>query len=285
MKLLNYSVLIILILFSVQTCRANSALYFGDYTPIEEIAREIVLQFSAPAKDLAAVEIALKNNYFQAETNQIIAGERLEVKTTHQSYVVNNKITRINSSELYSNSNSLFLVLIFTATPIDSPGEYRNKLLIRKIYNEGIKAEEAIEKEIIVKINPWVKINKIKEQSKVVINSSNYHNKNLFSRSMPIIKVAANTNWRLYAVIESEKNKLFKMLKIIIPNQSEDYTSIEPEGVYLNFEDQIIAGGGKTIDEDHYWVEVPCSLAIDDFTKVEAGTINFPINFYVTKQD
>ena len=283
--LFNYIGLIILILFSWQTCMANSEFYLGEFTPVEEITSGMILQLAATEEDLVAVEIELENNYFKSEMNQIIAGDRLKIKTTQQEYIIDNTITRINSNELYYNYNNFSLALIFTAKPIDLPGEYKNKLIIRKIYSEGIRAEAVVGREVIVKINPWVKIEKIEAQSKVMIDSSNYSNKNLFSRSIPVVKVASNTDWRLYAVIEAEKNKLVKMLKIIIPNQSVAYTSVRPEGIYLNFEEQLIASGGKTVEDNQYWVEVPCSLSIDDFTKVEAGTIDFPINFYVSKAD
>ena len=284
--LLSLILLISITLFNSQIIKANSALSFGAFTPKGEISKELILSIPVREDSLLAVEIWLASNNFRSINNQMITGDRVELRTNSQQYILNNKRTRINKSELYQNNlGQLSLLISFTAKTFDLPGKYTNKIMIRKIYSEELIREKIIEQEVVVKINPWLLIRKVDNRAKIIIDHTSYRNKNLFSRTMPLIQIAANTSWKLYAVINESETKLIGSLKLLVPNQSTDYSSIKPKGHYLNLKPKLIAAGNKTVGEDGYWIDLSCSLLIDDFTKVRAGTIDFPINFYLEELD
>lgn len=220
--------------------------------------KHIEVQLEAPVKNVANFET--------------LDGQRLIIETYTDRYSLqNNKVIIFPDAKIYAeNSSALPLKIYCTVHPEDSPGNYRNNLLVTETYTDGQKKTWLIPLQVEVK--PWLKL-EVTHNSHSIDRLS--ENQNTLTSSFPgTLKITGNSPWKLYASGEN----IPQMLYIDIPS--------EPRKHLINGkQEELLAAGETPTAKKRGYISLPFVLTLDNYQEMRAGKINFPLSFHLQLND
>lgn len=274
---------VILIIFLFLLCsftQVNAAnINFGSITAKETISKDMIINMTQN-DDIDFIEVFLDND-LQSEKNNKLTG-CLKVKTQKREISLIKDPVRIKKDELYNDINGLFIILSLTINPDDIPGDYSGIMKIKEYNSSNTdKANNIIEKTVECQVNPWVKIKT--EETRITVDRLDLHSSKITSDHPNVLKVASNTPWKLYVVFDKDQiegeildSNNFKIEFMGDINYEQVGGKSAKDGLI------IVLSGQKTVIDQKYWLDLPFSINIKDFTKVAAGNITFPLVFIVS---
>ncbi len=243
----------------IATCNVSAVeiLNFGKFKAVDEMVVKTEI-YPLHNRDFDQLDIWLENEFVSQKNNKTLSIDRLKIIADGGPIDVRNYPVKVAVSKTP-------LIFTFEVFPEDLPGRYESFLHIK--YKE-------IEKRIKIKlqIEQWLSLKK--KTNKTRISRSN-KNKMLSSDTPIILEIASNAPWQLKAWI-SNKNILPFNQKIKVLNE-------EQSEIYLSREETPLISGETTVNEKKYAKQIQIILKIENFHKLQAGKINFPIHFKLYK--
>jgi hypothetical protein len=276
-----------LVLFT-EKVEANLSLDFGEFTPKTNITSNLLCRLSIDEENIRLLEIYLEDKFYRTDRIESISANRLKLKTKNQRVSLRSKkAIKVDLNDLPKDGlGSFILPLSFTALNTDLPGRYKARLIIKALDIKGRDYPTIIEREVEFKINPWLRITKVEGRDKVIIDRVKIDSKKIYSVGGASIKIASNVPWKLCANINPKlveaKSLTNRSLKIQVMPNSDHYSIINNDGTFFKKNPTLIVIGTETVRGDGYWINMPFSMSIENFTKIKAGNISFPINFYLS---
>ena len=246
-------------------------LYLGDYTPKEELIVNFMFELDQIdlLKKIVVVEF---NEAFFVSNNNLIPISRLYMNSKNEKININYKSYKIDKNKLIEDAIGYFIPFTIILEPIDKPGTYKN--IIR------IKTEEGtilLEKELVFKVNSWARY-ELKSNNHILITNSDLSDNKVKSNGEIMLKIASNSKWELYGMLDNKGEKLRDKLIVYLSKKDVQGNRTE-ESTKININPEKITTGRVTVDNNNYWTELSLFMEITDIKNIEAGTINFPVIF------
>jgi len=273
-----------LVLLVSEYCGAGQVVDFGAEAPVEEVTarREISLTL---ASETASLELRLAADSLQTAANQQLGQKRVELETKTERLVLSSTPIRVNKDDFLSTQELFILPLLVTVVPADQPGNYQGQLFITQLDSDGAVVGLTAEKKLAVTINSWLRIKQISGREVIQAVEADYKQETVFNRGEPLLQVAANTDWQLYGFLAPDSCLPKQGIKLQVTADSDCYTVLDEQGLYLASSPRQILVGEKTTNQENYWVEIPLKLIIERFTKLKAGSLQFPVHFAVAYRE
>ncbi|MGM0370603.1 MAG: hypothetical protein ACQEP9_09285 [Bacillota bacterium] len=265
-------ILILLLLIWSQNIVAKSNLDFGTVkTKQKKVQRKVRLNLTIESSKVSTLQLELKAGDSDLEK---LSKQNLKVKLKDKIKPLTKEGLKIDLQNCQqSTANKVVLPLIITIAPNEQPGIYQSQLIIRKISKNNSRLS-TIKKLIKVEVEPWLIMKKINSKEKIKLNRIN--NKELSSFNYPYLKIVSNVPWRLYGSIKQDLLKQSRLL-INISSNAKHYKSVNKEDVYLRPKPQLLAKGRPSKEGIQFYFE----LKISDFSKMKAGIMELPLQFYL----
>ena len=248
---------------------------FKTYT--EEITKEISIILSPEYLDKTEIYASLEEEILDFDTSRKLSGDRLEIQTRsmQEPEVIYDQPVLIDLQDSFIDHNGIqgvLLNLFFTVYPEDLPGDYETILVLR----DEIDDEEGLEIELSLRVEPWLKVEA--EDLHLIADGSQIE-KSLISNYPGTLKLFTNVPWEL--IVEGEKNLINQATELelkVFKNRTEEF-EILSESILLSERKTSVATGGPTVFTDKGYTELAFAMIIEDYTKVKAGQVRFPLSF------
>lgn len=248
-------------------------IYLGDFTPKVDIYFDFIIEFDQFDNLDENIIIEFKNNHFKSEKN-VVQLSRLNLNLKNERINLNNVKYQVSKDKLLKDVIGYFIPISFELKPIDKPGIYKNIIMVKNIDEEII-----LEKELVFEINKWARY-ELSTNDYIQIIKEDLKNNKVKSSGGLILRIAANTNWELSALIDEEGNELVEKLIICLSEKNTE-ENIQQKHIRLNYKPKIISDGDATVNENNYWTELDVFLEIEDIKNIKAGLKKFPIIFHL----
>lgn len=248
---------------------------FKTYT--EEITKEISIILAPEYLNRGKIYASLEEDIIDFERSRKLTGDRLEIQTKSmlEPEFIYNQPVLIDLQDSFIDHHGVqgaLVSLFFTVYPEDLPGEYETILVLR----DKIDAEEGLEIELLLRVEPWLKVEA--EEVHLIADGSQIE-RSLISNYPGTLKLFTNVPWEL--MVAGEENSINNATELelkIFKYKTEEF-EILSESTLLEGSKTSVATGGPTVFTDKGYTELAFALKIDDYTKVEAGQVRFPLSF------
>ena len=261
---------IILLSFPVLS---NNDIYLGSYSPKKEIDINFSIKFSDNNRTEQDIIIKFKNEEFKSG-NSTISNSRITSNLRTGIIKIQNEETIISSRQLQKEANNYILPIKLKLFPHDKPGVFKNTIMIKNSNGEILS-----EKTILFKVDSWTIFELSKDKYLRIVNSD-YNNQKLKSNGEVIIKVASNSNWELYGLLNEEANEVLNKINLFI-KQDNNFKTIKKGPFQIYSKSQLITQGTSTVTNDNYWEEIEVFMEIEDIKNIKSGLKIFPVIFYL----
>ena len=261
---------IILLSFSVLS---NNDIYLGSYSPKKEIDINFSIKFSDNNRTEQDIIIKFKNEVFKSN-NSTISNSRITSNLRTGIIKFQNEEIIISSRQLQKEANNYILPIKLKLFPHDKPGVFENTIMIKNSNGEIL-----FEKTILFKVDSWTIFELSKDKYLRIVNSD-YNNQKLKSNGEVIIKVASNSNWELYGLLNEEANEVLNKINLFI-KQDNNFKTVKKGPFQIHSKSQLITQGTSTVTNDNYWEEIEVIMEIEDIKNIKSGLKIFPVIFYL----
>ena len=275
-------VLGLMILFS-STAGAvgRPAINFGTYIAPEEVSKTVAILVPLVDGGVEYLEVWLEGNLATEDRRLALEGQRLKLETPGGLYRVGlDPVTIPAETQMLSDDNTAALpvLITYTVSPNDLPGTYQGTLVVREVGEGEILRENRIPLRLAV--DSWYKIET--RLDRITIGGFSPEEGSLFS--IPgILRVASNHRWELFVdgILERELNQGKLELLLNVPEDS-FFVALNSKPVFLEKQEVLLGGGSPTvIGGGGFWTEIHFMLKVNDYTKIPAGVISFPMTFSI----
>ncbi len=247
-------------------------IYLGSFSPEKELAIEFTVNFKNDDSFENKIIIEFKDAEFISQ-NSIIPNSRITSNFRTGIISFQKDQTIISMNQLKKETDYYILPLNLKLFPQDKPGLFENTILIKNTNGDLL-----YEKNIIFEVNPWTIFELSKEKYLRIMNSNN--NQKLKSNGEVIIKVASNSSWELYGLLNDEAKEFADKISLFI-KQDDNYRTVKKGPFQIHSKSQLITQGTKTVSEENYWEEIEILMEIDEIKNIKSGLKIFPVIFYL----
>ncbi len=255
-----------------------SLINFGFFTAPEDMDKTVVINFNVDLDALKSLEIVAQTNPTIKNQNQYIPLNRLQVQVEDSFYQLKQGNTIIDLDRISgAGLTRLPVVFTYTVKPYDLPGIYETVLNFREIGRDG-QILDSYQLPLRIEVGSWIRI---ETQSPEIIMGPSRESFNIYTLLPGVIKVAGNVNWELTGFMALED--IFQGEELYLKAfqvEGQAFQVVNPQGVSISTRPQLLASGVPTILGEDYWVEVPFTMEIKDYTRIPAGRITFPLVFH-----
>ena len=249
---------------------------FRTYT--ESLTKEVIIFLPLSDPDLESIAINLEDGIFDSSNSRKLTGDRVKIQTQsmREPLFIDDKPIPIELQENIINENGLeglFINLFFTAYPEDLPGLYEGRL----VFEDENSQFDRLEMDLAFRIEPWLKLEETTGTH--LITKTGQQERNLISDYPGNLKIYSNVDWELF--VESEETLITNStdLQLLINKANNHEFEIISDKTSLSDRKILLATGGPTFYIEEDYCELDFTLLIEDFTKVKAGQVRFPIDF------
>lgn len=248
---------------------------FKTYT--DEITREIPIILLTEYLDSGEIYASIVEDIIDFKTSRKLTGERLQIQTQtmlEPEFIFKQPVLIDIQDSLidHNGKQGVLLSLFFTVYPEDLPGNYETIL----IFSENPEDEEGLEIELSFRVEPWLKVEA--EEIHLIADGSQIE-RSLVSNFPGTLRFFTNVPWEL--IVESDENSINLATELelkLFKDRTEDF-EILSDSITLGERKIPVATGGPTVFTDKGYTELAFAMIIEDYTKVEAGQIRFPLSF------
>lgn len=274
-KLISY--LIILTLIISISAFAGDALYIGSFSPKNEISANFFINLNRTNNFEDNLVLEFSSISFESD-QQIIPLSRLNLNSKFEKMNIETNSVILEKEKLIQEASGYILPFNLRLLPIDSPGIYKNDLKIKTIDGKII-----LEKELLLEINSWA-LFELAGKNYMQLTHEDLESYKMESNGGVVLKVASNTNWELYGLLDKDDKEVLNRLSLKANTRDENkYTNSNL--VKVNTTPRLITKGVSTTADGQYWTEIEIYMQLEDITKIKTGLKELPVKFYLKTQD
>ncbi|GEM_PF-2038620 len=271
--------LILLIIISAGAA-GQPAINFGTITASEENSRKVSAVVPLAEEGVEVLEIWLEGYPATTNRNLSLEGQRLSLECSQGFFWVgiNPIFIPLGAGEGSAYAADLPVFLTINVYPADLPGSYQTVLVIRALGAGAIINEFKIP--LQVKVGSWFQIETPVDR----INISSLVSGEGTLLSIPgTVRMASNSPWELLVRGELEGGLERGHVELTLSGEKTGNFKILNSPVVIRNQDFTCLGQGEptTGTKGTGWVELGFVVKIQDYTRLPAGRISFPLNFYI----
>ena len=243
------------------------------------VIKEAVISLNLVDESVDLIK-ARSNKFNSSNLNKKSLPEaRLIIDTIYGSQKIKETPVFISLKDSHDKQQEVLLHLSYQVLPEDSPGNYQEELYLTQMSS----GQQTAETKIIFKmeVKPWLSITG--QRKSHLVSRLDGGKQSLLSDIPGSIEISGNVPWQLFISCDNEIP--YGNLNLILQSPQESGIFIVQEIIPLNEKEVLVAEGESIFRNKDSVVEIPFMLKVEDYTRLKAGRLNFPLCFRIQPRE
>ncbi|MFW6027142.1 MAG: hypothetical protein ACOCRX_12475 [Candidatus Woesearchaeota archaeon] len=289
MKYSKHSFLFLILIYfililSFITKAQDNAINFNNFRASEgKLTKSEIIILPLTDPQTKTLTLQLENNsdnqqVNESENHNLIASQ-LEIETSQDIYTFEKQKSKLSipvhkNDFLTEDQQTILLILSYTVYPEDKPGTYEGQL----VFTQNNEKHKLL---LQATVEPWLKLEtKTKTHH---INQRIVDKKKLISEVPGILQISGNISWQLFATKEVNDFHYAEQLQLNLIHENDNFLLLKDE-IYFDDRKILLAEGNSPSEDSEDLIEIPFVVTINNYPKIKAGQINFPLSFQIDPQ-